>query len=237
VRRLVLLGTGTGVGKTHLGSLLVRAWGERGQAAWGLKPIESGVSERADEVTDAERLWPAAQRPPGWPSHQRALRDPVSPHLAARREGVELSVDATVGWVMEAEAKLVALHDNATQAMSLVETAGGAFTPLSATATCADLARALGPAFVVLVAPDALGVLHDVSATLLALHAVGCSVDAVVLSESRPDDASTGTNSGELEENVFPRLRAAAPSLSRVFRVSRTSPDLNPLLDAWATFP
>lgn len=234
---MVLLGTGTGVGKTHLGSLLVRAWRERGHAAWGLKPIESGVDERADEVTDAERLWPAAQRPPGWPSHLRALRDPVSPHLAARREGIELSLDDTVSWVTQSERKLVALHDNAPQALSLIETAGGAFTPLSEAAICADLARALAPAFVVLVAPDALGVLHDVSASLLGLHAVGCPVDAVALSESRPDDASTGTNSRELEENVFSRLDVAAPSLRRVFLVRRSSPDVNPLLDAWSTFP
>lgn len=237
MRRLVLLGTGTGVGKTHLGSLLVRAWSERGHAAWGLKPIESGVSEQAGELTDAERLWPAAQRPSGWPSHQRALRDPISPHLAARREGIELSVDAAVAWVQHAEEKLVAIHDTATHALSLIETAGGAFTPLSSTATCADLARALAPAFIVLVAPDALGVLHDVSATLLGLHAVGCPVHAVVLSESRPADASTGTNSGELEESVFPRLGVAAPQFRQVFLVSRTSPDVNPLLDVWSTVP
>lgn len=236
MRRLVLLGTGTGVGKTHLGSLLVRVWAERGHPAWGLKPIESGVSEEPNELTDADRLWPVARRPPGWPSHQHALRDPVSPHLAARREGIELSVDATLAWVIDAEKRLMALHDNATHAMSLVETAGGAFTPLSPRSTCADLARALGPAFVILVAPDALGVLHDVSAALLGLHAAGCPVHAVVLSESRPEDASTGTNSRELEESVFPRLGVAAPLVRRTFLVRRTSPDVHPLLDAWSNF-
>lgn len=234
MKRWVLLGTGTGVGKTHVGSLLVRGWGERGYPAWGLKPIESGVDARSGEVTDAERLWPTEMRPAGIPLHHQALRDPVSPHLAARREGLQLSVAEAAGWVAELERKLVALHDNAPDAMSLIETAGGAFTPISDTASCADLACALGPAFVVLVAPDALGVLHDVTATLLGLHSMECPVDAVVLSESRPADASTGTNAGELENLVFPKLGDAAPAIPRVFRVSRDSREVGPLLDAWS---
>lgn len=231
MRRLVLLGTGTGVGKTHLGVQLVRAWRQRGHPAWGLKPVESGVDGSAGP-SDAERLRAAGDTSID-DLHLHALPDPISPHLAARRMGVEISLDEITAWIHRAEGRQAALHDNAPHAMSLVETAGGAWTPLSPAASCAHLARALHPARVVLVAPDALGVLHDVTATLQSLHAVRCRVDLVVLSEARAVDASTGTNASELERVVFPTLEGARPTVPRVFHLPAGSTDVREILDAW----
>jgi hypothetical protein len=48
------------------------------------------------------------------------------------------------------------------------------------------------------VAPDALGVLHDVRASLEAARARGRAPDELVLSAARPADQSTGTNGDEL---------------------------------------
>jgi hypothetical protein len=50
----------------------------------------------------------------------------------------------------------------------------------------------------VLVAADALGVIHDVTAALLAAKARGRVPDLVVLSAARAPDASTGSNAAEL---------------------------------------
>jgi dethiobiotin synthetase len=72
------------------------------------------------------------------------------------------------------------------------------FSPLSPTEVNFDLALALEPAAWVLVAADALGVLHDVSATLQAMRARGRIPDHVVLSGAREADASTGSNATEL---------------------------------------
>ncbi len=58
-----------------------------------------------------------------------------------------------------------------------------------------------------LVAPDALGVLHELTATLSALAARGRSPDFVVLSAAREPDASTGSNAAELR-----RLQIADPA-------------------------
>jgi dethiobiotin synthetase len=80
----------------------------------------------------------------------------------------------------------------------LVESAGGCFSPLHLGVTNADLAFALEPAVWILVAPDALGVLHDVSATLGVLSARRRLPDHVLLSAAREPDASTGTNAAEL---------------------------------------
>ena len=233
MKRLVLIGTGTGVGKTYVGAALVSAWRARGHAAWGLKPIESGLAPGAAVRSDAELLRAGEERVVA--GHYRALPEALSPHLAAARAGQTLSLAEAADWVREAEARLCALHDNAPHAMSLIETAGGAFTPLSANATCADLAEALRPAQVLLVAPDALGVLHDVTATLLALSGLGCGVDIVLLTGARAVDDSTGTNAAELERVVFPRLGRAAPSERRVFVLPAGSSDVTPLLDAWSS--
>jgi dethiobiotin synthetase len=113
----------------------------------------------------------------------------VSPHLAARQAGQVIDIDAVVCWVESQEAA-------SSPDITLVESAGGALSPLGAGVTNLELALALDPALWILVAPDSLGVLHDVSATLRALPRLP---DAVVLSAARAPDASSGTNARELE--------------------------------------
>ena len=66
--------------------------------------------------------------------------------------------------------------------ITIIETAGGLFTPLGRGVTNLDLVRALGPSVVLLVAPDRLGVLHELTATLGFAHANGARIDGVVLS-------------------------------------------------------
>jgi hypothetical protein len=94
---------------------------------------------------------------------------------------------------------------------SLIETAGGVFSPLSTTRSNLDLARALEPAFWLLVAPDALGVLHDLTATLIAMGERSRRPDAVVPTASRGIDASTGTNARELARLGVVQVAAALP--------------------------
>jgi dethiobiotin synthetase len=80
----------------------------------------------------------------------------------------------------------------------VVETAGGVFSPLAPNATNFELALALEPATWVLVAADALGVLHEVGATLQAMTARGRVPEHLVLCAAREADASTGSNAVEL---------------------------------------
>jgi dethiobiotin synthetase len=171
---------------------LAKALGRCGATALALKPIETGVG--SGEGSDASRLASASSRAPSAPPF--AFADPVSPHLAARRAGRSIDLASV--------ARYVELHRNEmtshVTSFVLVESAGGCFSPLGPNLTNADLALALEPAVWILVAPDALGVLHDVSATLAALRARGRSPDHVVLSQAREPDASTGTNAAELRE-------------------------------------
>jgi dethiobiotin synthetase len=181
--RIVVLGTGTDVGKTYVTACLARGLREHAPVL-ALKPIESGVVPGV--AGDAGTIAEGAGHMPIL-SPWRFPR-PVSPHLAAREQGVTVDVYQVASWVAEQEAQAAA-------AISLVELAGGAFSPLGAGVTNVDLASALEPAVWLLIAPDALGVLHDVGATLRALPR---APDALLLSGARKTDQSTGTNAAEL---------------------------------------
>ena len=182
--RVVMLGTGTDVGKTYVTERL--AAGLRFRASvLALKPIESGVVEGTRG--DAQRIAQAAGHPA--PLSPWRFERPVSPHLAAREQGHTIDVGAVVEWIEECERASPAR-------VTLIETAGGVCSPLAPGATNLELAQSLEPALWILIAPDSLGVLHDVTATLRALPR---TPDAVVLSAARPGDASSGSNAAELE--------------------------------------
>jgi dethiobiotin synthetase len=227
-RRLAIVGTGTGVGKTHVACTLIESAAQLGIEAIGLKPVETGVVEGAADATDQERLWGASQvfhvkRGIDATFHvKRALYswpDPVSPHLAARRAHDELDLLSIQRWVHLQRAPL-----------AIIETAGGLFSPLSSRLTNFDLVRSLEPSGILLVAPDKLGVLHDLTATLGLAAARGLSISAVALSAPDYPDASTGHNAGELHLlgiasplAVFPRTSTSAhQSLAAAANVLRS---------------
>lgn len=182
----MVAGTGTGIGKTHFSVALLGALRRVGNVAVGFKPIETGVADATQ--SDAARLAEASSfhvKQPGL-----AFAEPVSPHLAARNAGRPIDTGA----VLDAVAALRSRADAV-----VVELAGGLFTPLSEAAVNADLARALDPDCLILLAPDRLGVLHDVLATSRAARALPLRLDAVVLVRPEVSDTSTGRNSPELQ--------------------------------------
>jgi len=195
MQTIVVLGTGTGVGKTYTSAVIIDLLvGHFSGTVMGLKPVESGVLH--PNQSDANVL-ASHSRPIVTPQHAFALSAPVSPHLAAGLEGREISVDVIVNWLYGRTSSSRSL--GTTTDWLLVETAGGAFSPLNPTETNATLADALEPSLCVLVAPDRLGVLHDLSATLIALEKVTRRPDLIVLDTPDVSDASTGTNRKEIE--------------------------------------
>ena len=201
--RVVVLGCGTGVGKTRVSSALLRALVAKGLPALGLKPIESGVQRDATADgppagSDAAALSEAGSVQAQLPHPLYALRDPISPHLAALAVGVRIDAARAASWVNEHEAAVTRLVASPNALVTVVETAGGVFSPLAPGVSNFELAQSLEPAIWVLVAVDALGVLHDVTATLKAMRAAGRAPDHLVLSGAREPDASTGRNAAEL---------------------------------------
>jgi dethiobiotin synthetase len=234
--RVIILGTGTDVGKTYVGSRLAQAWAQEIGPVLALKPIESGVEARPELAgggtfqtvppgTDAFSLRAAATYG-GAPLY--SFREPLSPHLAAAREQTVIELPEIRMWVEEQEAQLglpaerrsngrASVHPS--RALSLVESAGGVFSPLSQDRTNFDLAKSLDPAFWILVAPDSIGVLHDLGATLRAMR--GRTPDLVVLSRSREPDSSTGTNAAEIYRIIYSQLEQAAPRHRQIPVIAR----------------
>jgi dethiobiotin synthetase len=187
---LVIVGTGTGVGKTWVTAAVAATLVTRGRRVVALKPVETGVTDHSP-TADFTRLAEASS----FPVEPQPFRfeAPISPHLAARRAGRHIEMRQLLTYVQSHESSSTGAPD-----WALVETAGGLFSPLAPGVTNFDFARALDPATWLLVGPDALGVLHDVSATLGLARALGRSPDHVLLSTARPSDESTGTNATEL---------------------------------------
>jgi len=189
-RLVVVTGTGTEIGKTHLGVSLVLAARARGLAVTGYKPIESGLP--GPGVGDAHDLREASSHPLD-PSPLYAFADPVSPHLAAERTGTSIDVARIVAALAERRTEVD---------LVLVELAGGLFSPLGPREDNATLLKELGPDAVVLVAPDALGVLHDVRAAAFAAEARGLPKMHLAMIAPPEPDASTGHNLPALEAFV-----------------------------------
>jgi dethiobiotin synthetase len=209
---LVVSGTGTGIGKTAVAASLVRVAGLQASVA-GLKPVETGGTSDADALGQASTFHVTRFTSP------YLLDDPVSPNVAARRSSRTIDIPTIVEWLAPFRCQADAV---------LVELPGGLFSPLSDTTTNADLVAALGPAKLLLVAPDRLGVLHDVLATVHAAAGRGITVDALVLSAAEHPDASTGTNAAELER-LLPSVRVQA-SVPRVRHLTDLDDDLRALL-------
>jgi dethiobiotin synthetase len=185
-RLIVVTGTGTGIGKTHVSCALLQCAATRGSVL-GYKPIESGVD--GTTRTDAEQLAEAGSfHVKLSPSYR--LRAPLSPHLAARLEHVTIAWEPIEQFVSEVRAKGVHV---------LLELPGGLFTPLTDTLRNVDVIGGLEPDVALLLAPDKLGVLHDVGATRAGAEQFGLRIDHVGLVAPSVQDTSFGTNAAELE--------------------------------------
>lgn len=204
--RLVVVGTGTNIGKTHAAVSLLKALDARDLPTTGLKPVESGV---AFGVSDAAQLAAAGTNPPRLPPPY-AFSDPLSPHLAARLAGASIDLESIVRWVFS--------H---TDTSLVVETAGALLSPLGPGCTNLTLAAALRPSALILVAPDRLGSLHEVSSALVVLRALAPQLPPpiVLLQPPSEPDASSGMNARELRtlgivEQPWTLERASDPAVN-----------------------
>jgi len=139
MKRIFITGIGTGVGKTLAAACVTEAL-----KAHYWKPVQAGLDEGTDTRTVKSLLSNANSV-----CHEEAyrLREPASPHLAARMEG--LTIDP---------AKIVQ-QANAIQPPDdylIIEGAGGLLVPLNDDVFTIDMIRSLG-AQVIVVAQNYLG--------------------------------------------------------------------------------
>lgn len=196
-------GTDTGVGKTLVSAGLLHALAVHHRRVVGMKPVAAGVVPWGDDWASEDAIALRAASTLAVPAaldNPVLLLDPLSPHIAAARAGVQIDTAAMVRSYQALAAQADAV---------VVEGAGGFHVPLTDTETGADLAQALALP-VVLVVGLRLGCLNHALLTAEAIRARGLTLVGWVANRVDPEmDA--------VEENIaYLRSRLGAPLLADV---------------------
>lgn len=150
---IFVTGTGTGIGKTVVSAIITEAL----QADYW-KPVQAGF----ENGTDSEWVQSVISASCTVHPEKYRLKMPASPHIAAEKENILISIDA--------------LKQAMPQADNLViEGAGGLMVPLNNKEFVADLIKAL-EARVVIVSRNTLGSINHSLLTALACRQYGLRV-------------------------------------------------------------
>jgi dethiobiotin synthetase len=212
---IFVTGTDTGVGKTLVSAALLHALVRHYPRVVGMKPVAAGTAlidgVQANDDVLALRAASSCQV-----SHALdnpvLLPDPLSPHIAAARAGVEISI----AHIVACHRQLLELADAV-----VVEGAGGFMVPLSDTHTGADLAQALGLP-VVLVVGLRLGCLNHALLTAWAIRARGLTLAGWVANHIDPEMLAQADNITFLQQQL------QAPLLASIaYQAQPEAPHLN----------
>lgn len=188
-----IAGTDTGVGKTHATCTLLHALQARDLSACGMKPVASGCVETPEGLRNEDGLAlqaaSSAPMPYEW-INPMALREPLSPHLAAAHDGVEIKLAP----LFEGFERLRDMHD-----VVLVEGVGGWLVPLSRGLLAADLPRQWQLP-VILVVGMRLGCINHALLSVRAIATDGCRLVGWIGNLIDPDMAAVQENLDTLRQ-------------------------------------
>jgi dethiobiotin synthetase len=213
--------TGTDIGKTFVTAGLIRYLRESNQPVGALKPVVSGYDSSVAETSDPAVLLAALGRQVTADEVDRIapwrFRAPLSPDLAAAREGRSIDFDKLISFSRAA-------IDAATGPL-FIEGVGGIMVPLDARRTVLDWMAALDIPVLLVVG----GYLGTISHTLTALDVLAqrkLTIAAIVVSESERDTveledtvASIARFAGAVGVVGLPRLPAGIkhhPAIARI---------------------
>ncbi|MEY4565001.1 MAG: hypothetical protein RLZZ618_4278 [Pseudomonadota bacterium] len=208
-----ITGTDTDVGKTLVSSALLLHLRTHHARVAGMKPVAAGITPGHQDNDDVLALRAAGSvTVPRELDNPYNLSRPMSPHLAARAEGVTIDIALLAVRYQQ----LAALADAV-----VVEGAGGFFVPLNDHHTGADLAQAIGLP-VLMVVGLRLGCLNHALLTQDAIRARGLRLAGWVANRIDPDMASPEDNIESLRQRLhapmwadIPRLATPDPALVR----------------------
>ncbi len=189
--RYFVTSTGTEIGKTHVTAALAYLARQRGLSLRVAKPVVSGIEPETLATSDPAVLAEAAGLAPDTVLDDIApwrFTAPLSPDMAAAREGREVDFAALVGFCRSVLA--------GPEQVKLIEGVGGVMVPLDLQHTVRDWIAALEmPAL--LVAGSYLGTLSHTLTALESLDRARIAVRAIVISElpasSVPLDETLGS--------------------------------------------
>jgi dethiobiotin synthetase len=211
---IFITATGTDIGKTFVAAGLIRYWRAAGLEVDAVKPVVTGFDPKNAAASDPSVLLAALGRPiiPAGIERIAPWRyaAPLSPDMAARREGRALDAEALIAFSRRAAADA--------KGMLLIEGIGGVMVPLDDRHTVIDWMAALNFA-VVIVTGSYLG---SLSHTLTAPDIVrrrGLVVKALVVNETSGSSVpitetiiSLKTHAAAVPIVALPRLPAGQTS-------------------------
>lgn len=228
---IFITGADTGVGKTLVAGGIAGALRARGMDVGVMKPVESGCEESEGRLVARDAVFlkeMAGCRDEMGLISPYALREALTPALAAEREGVEIGL----GRIKSAYATLAARHR-----IMIVEGAGGILSPFWKDLTMADLARGLGLPLLI-VARASLGTINHTLLSLYYARKEAIPVLGVILSHTAPALGLAGSLNPESVRRwgrvpllgVIPYLES--PSPETITRAVEGSVDIDTLLRA-----
>jgi len=210
--------SGTDIGKTYVSALLLRQLRARGLPARALKPVVSGLDEATFAASDPAALLAAMGEPVVYENADMVsrwrFRAPLSPDMAARREGEEIDFGELVA---HCRAR-AAIHDPL-----LIEGVGGLMVPLDARHTVLDWMIALKDTGLapLLVVGSYLGTISHTLTALDVMRRNGLEPRAIVVSESPaspvPLDETVETITRFAQLNAVALPRGGEPDLASLF--------------------
>ncbi|MFY9624846.1 MAG: dethiobiotin synthase [Rhodoplanes sp.] len=171
--------TGTEVGKTVVVRGLIKALRAQGRAVEALKPVVSGYDPHEAAGSDPGLLLAALGEPvtPEGIARISPFRftEPVSPHLAARREGKKIDFNAVV--------ELCRWRMQSCPGALVIEGVGGVMAPLEDRRTVLDWMVALNQP-IILVAGSYLGTLSHTFSAVDVIERRSLPIAALVVNET-----------------------------------------------------
>lgn len=219
-----ITGTDTGVGKSEVTAALAAALTVQGKTVYPRKPIESGClpDHQGEQLfpQDGYQLQQASQSDDSLATiTPYRFLDALSPERAAELSGTTITIPQLVE-ACSAPAKA--------PSVTLVEGAGGFYSPIAQGALNADLAVALQHP-VILVAQARLGVINQVLLARAAIQQQGLSVAAIVLNQHSAEDYE-GNLAGIRQRVTEPVI--TLPEITEPPAWSTLQAYITPLIDA-----
>jgi dethiobiotin synthetase len=179
VTAIFITATGTDVGKTFVAASLIGHFRQMGRVVEVIKPVVSGFDPTQAASSDPAVLIRAL----GVPVTPQAIeqispwrfRAPLSPDLAAQREGHTIDVDEVIAFCQSAI--------DQREDVLLIEGVGGVMVPLDEQRTILDVMMALRLP-VILVAGSYLGTISHTLTALDSLYRRDMNVMAIIISET-----------------------------------------------------
>lgn len=192
MKKVFITGTGTGVGKTYITSIILKNLLLR-QKVIGIKPISAGISQDNLLNEDVQTLLDCQ---PSIDDHQKinfySLKKAVSPHIGAEEEGMQIDFD----FIKQRISALENEYDHV-----LIEGVGGIFSPVDQSRTNLDLIKHLDIP-VILIIGLKLGCINDALLTQHALQSNDIKIVGWIGNQIDPEMEEVDKNIEYLKKNI-----------------------------------